>query len=152
MENSSRPMEEIADSLNMEKYVSKQVQIRRPAGMIYTVVSDFNNFTPILKDKVEDWSSDGDSCSFKVKGFTVKLRIIEKEFEKLVKITGEEGSPFEFFLWFQFKQIADNDTRMMITLHVKLNMMVKMMLGKKLETGIDEIADKIADGFNNAPL
>ena len=31
-------------------------------------------------------------------------------------------------------------------------MMMKMMLGGKLVKGIDDIAQKIADAFNNAPV
>ena len=136
----------------MEKYQSKQVQINRPAESIYTVLADFNNFTPIIQDKVEDWSVDGDTCSFKVKGFTARLRMVERIPFSCVKVTGDEGSPFEFFFWIQLKEIDQNDTRMRLTIHVKLNMMMKMMLGKKLENGIDEMAENIARAFNNAPI
>lgn len=136
----------------MEKYVSKQVRINRPAETVYNLMSDFNNFTTMLQDKVEDWSVDGDVCSFKVKGFTARMRMLEKTPYSCIKLTGDEGSPFEFFFWVQLKEQAENDTRMRLTLHVKLNMMMKMMLGKKLEKGIDDMAEKIAEGFNNAPL
>ena len=46
----------------MEKYESKQHQIRRSADQIYTALSSFSNFTPMLADKVEEWSADEDSC------------------------------------------------------------------------------------------
>ncbi|MCD7962638.1 MAG: polyketide cyclase [Rikenellaceae bacterium] len=135
----------------MEKYESKQVKINKPASMVYMSISDFNNFTPMLQDKVDDWNVDGDTCSFKIKGFPARLRIMEKTPCECIKITGDEGSPFEFFFWIQLKQIADNDTRMKLTMHVKLNMMMKMMVGKKLEKGIDEMAEKMAEAFNNIP-
>lgn len=136
----------------MQEYISKQVQIRRPAAMVYGVLSDFTNFTPILADKVEEWQATADNCSLKAKGFTVGLRIVEREENKLVKIAGDDGSPFEFMLWIQLKEVAPADTRMRLVLHVKLNMMMKMMVGKKLETGIDQIAEQIAATFNQAPL
>ncbi|MCC8089679.1 MAG: polyketide cyclase [Rikenellaceae bacterium] len=135
----------------MEKYVSKQVKINKPASLVYTLMSDFNNFTPMVQDKVEDWHVEGDTCSFKVKGFTACLRMLDKTPYECIKITGDEGSPFEFFFWIQLKQIADNDTRMRLTIHIKLNMMMKMMVGKKLEKGIDDMAEKIAEAFNNIP-
>lgn len=136
----------------MEQYESKQVQIHRPASMIYNLIADFSNFTPILKDKVENWEATRDTCSFTAKGFNVSLRIVEREENKLVKIEGEDGTPFDFKLWIQLREIDSADTRMRLVLNVKLNMMMKMMLGKKLENGIDEMAENIARAFNNAPI
>ena len=60
----------------MEKYESRQQQIRRPAEQIYSVISDFNNFTPVVQGHVEDWMADETSCSFKVKGMTMRLRFV----------------------------------------------------------------------------
>lgn len=137
---------------NMQEYTSKQVRILRPAGMVYGLMSDFTNFTPILGDKVEGWQATPDTCSFKAKGMNMGLRIIEREENRLVKITGDDGSPFEFTLWMQMQEVAPADTRMRLVLHVKLNMMMKMMIGKKLEEGINQIADQIATTFNNAPV
>ncbi|EKC80021.1 hypothetical protein LEA_01826, partial [human gut metagenome] len=58
----------------MEKYESKHQQILRSAEQIYTVISRFDNLTPAVQDKVEEWQADENSCSFKVKGFTVNLQ------------------------------------------------------------------------------
>lgn len=135
----------------MQEYTSKQVRIVRPAAMVYGLLSDFSNFTPMLQDKVEGWDATPDSCSFRFKGFAMSLRMVEREENKLVKITGDEGSPLDFTLWMQLREIAGDDTRMRLVLRVELNMMMKMMLGKKLEEGIDQIAQQIADTFNNAP-
>ena len=52
----------------MEKYESKQQQIRRSAEQIYTALASFSNFTPMLADRVEEWQATDDECSFKVKG------------------------------------------------------------------------------------
>ncbi len=135
----------------MEKYESKQVQIHKPEEVIFGLMSDFNNFTPVLKDQVEGWSVDGDTCSFTVKGFAVRLQMIEKEPYKLIKITSAEGSPFDFSFWVQLKGMAPDDTRMKLTLGAKLNMMMKMMIGGKLQKGIDEAAERIASAFNQMP-
>lgn len=136
----------------MEKYESKQVQIRKPAAVVYTALSDFSRFTPILSGKVDDWDATEDTCTFKVQGFTMNLRIVEREENKLIKITGDEGSPLDFTLWLQFAEVGTADTRMRIVLHAQLNMMMKMMLGKKLQNGLDQIAEKIAEAFNNMPV
>ena len=46
---------------------------------------------------------------------------------------------------------AETDTRMRIVLDVELPMMMKMMVGKKLAGAVDQIAEKIAEGFNSFP-
>jgi carbon monoxide dehydrogenase subunit G len=135
----------------MEKYVSKQVQILRPDWLIYNLLSDFNNFTPMLEGKVDGWRVDGDTCSFMVKGFSLTLRMLEKTPYTTVKIGGEDGSPFEFVFWVQLVNAGENDTRMRLTLHANLNLMMKMMLGKKLEQAMNQIADQIATAFNLSP-
>ena len=135
----------------MEKYESKHVRIRRPASMIYSVLSRFDNLTPVLADKVEGWTAEENTCSFKAKGFPVSLRIVEKEPHKLVKVTGEDGSPMDFTFWVQLVSVDEQDTRMRIVLHVQLNMMMKMMIGGKLAQAVDQIADQIAEAVNNAP-
>ncbi len=136
----------------MERYESKHVRILRPAALVYGLLSDFTHLTPVVADKVESWQASEDSCSFKVKGFPVKLRMVEKEAPKLIKICGEDGSPMDFTFWLQLVEAAENDTRMRIVLDVKLNMMMKMMVGSKLAGAVDQIAEQIAAGFNNAPL
>ena len=62
----------------MQEYISKQQQILRPAEQIYAVISRFDNLTPAVADKVEEWQATEDTCSFKAKGFTVKLRMEER--------------------------------------------------------------------------
>ncbi len=132
----------------MEKYESKQYQIRRPAEDVYMALSDFSNFTPVLKDKVEEWQAAENSCSFRVKGFTLRLDIIDKVPFEYVKIGSESGSPIEFVFWIQLKEVAPDDTRMKLTLHAELNMIMKMMIGGKLREALDQVAEQIANAFN----
>ena len=41
----------------MQEYISKQQQVLRPAEQIYAVISRFDNLTPALADKVEEWQA-----------------------------------------------------------------------------------------------
>ena len=68
----------------MQEYTSKQHQILRPAEQIYAVISRFDNLTPAVADRVEEWQATEDTCSFKAKGFTVRLRMEEREAPKHV--------------------------------------------------------------------
>ena len=48
----------------MEKYESKQQQILLPAEVVFAMISRFDNMTPALADKVEEWQADENHCSF----------------------------------------------------------------------------------------
>lgn len=135
----------------MQEYISKQQQVLRPAEQIYMLISRFDNLTPALQDKVEEWEASEESCSFKAKGFSVKLRMEERIACKHVKIVGDGGVPMDFALWIQLHKVADADTRLRIVLHVDLNMMMRMMLGSKLQEAVDRIAEGIATAMNAAP-
>ncbi|MDE5694523.1 MAG: polyketide cyclase, partial [Alistipes sp.] len=128
---------------------SQQQQILRPAEQIYAAISRFDNLTPALADRVEEWQADEERCSFKAKGFTVKLRMEERVEPKHVKIVGDEGGvPVDFAFWIQLHKVSDTDTRLRIVLHAELNMMMKMMIGGKLQGAVDQIAEGIAKAMN----
>jgi len=133
----------------MQEYISKQQQILRPAEAIYAAVSRFDNLTPAVADRVEEWQADEEHCSFKAKGFTVKLRMEERVEPKHVKIVGDEGGvPVDFAFWIQLHKVSDSDTRLRLVLHAELNMMMKMMIGGKLQGAIDQIAEGLALAMN----
>ena len=129
----------------MQEYTSKQHQILRPAEQIYAVISRFDNLTPAVADRVEEWQATEETCSFKAQGFTVRLRMEEREAPKHVKIVGDEGGlPMDFAFWIQLHKVSETDTRMRLVLHIGLNMMMKMMIGGKLQDAINQIAEGIA--------
>ena len=133
----------------MQEYTSKQQQILRSAEEIYAAISRFDRLTPALADRVEEWQADEEHCSFKAKGFTVKLRMAERVEPKHVKIVGDEGGvPIDFAFWIQLHKVSDADTRLRLVLHAELNMMMKMMIGSKLQGALDQIAEGLAKAMN----
>ncbi len=134
----------------MADYVSKIVKVNRPVSQLYGLFSDFRQFSEMIpKDKVEDFEATEDECSFTVKPLgKTGLRIVEKEPDKVVKFGPNGKAPFEFNLWIQLKSVEPYDTRIRLTLRAELNFMMKTMLGKKLQKGIDDFADQMAAALN----
>ena len=139
--------------MGLEKYESKQQQIFKPAARIFPFISRFDMLTPALQDKVEEWSATEDTCSFKVKGFTVALRIVERVENKHIKISGDEGAgvPLDFSFWIQLHEVSESDTRIRMVLHAELNMMMRMMIGSKIQGGLDKAVEGLAQAFNQLP-
>ena len=112
---------------------------------IYQFISNFNNFKNFIPgDKVSDFESTEDTCSFSVPGIgKAGLRIIEKEPNKLIKITNNETTPMNFNLWIQLKQVAENDTRIKVTVKPEVNMMMQAVVKKPLKEFVDKLVDQI---------
>lgn len=138
----------------MKQYESKQHQILLPAEQIFSLISNFDNLTPAVGDKVEEWQASEDQCSFKAKGFTVKLKMEERESPKYIKVVpdGEGGVPMDFAFWIQLHSVAPYDTRFRLVLQVELNMMMKMMIGGKIQGAIDQVAEQISTTFRQAQM
>jgi carbon monoxide dehydrogenase subunit G len=136
----------------MTEVESKVVTIKNTSEIVFNALSDFRNFNSMVNmvpdGQLTDWQADENTCRFKVKGFDLGLKFIEKEPYKTLKLTGDGKVPFEFFFWIQLKEVAPYDVRMKLTVHADLNMMMKMMLKGKLQDGVDKMAEQIAMAFS----
>jgi hypothetical protein len=105
------------------------------------------------KFNIEDFNADKDSCSFTISPVgRIGLRIVEREDLKTIKVTSDEGSPMEFTFWVQILPVNDFSCKVRLTVHTELNMMMKMMVGKKLSKGVDQVADAFTQiPFGNIP-
>lgn len=143
---------------NDMKYTSKQVQIFKPASMIFNTLSSFDNFSSFLGDKVQGWSAHDNRCTFEMRGIKIGLRFDELVPNSIIKIVGDDGAtPFPFTMWIQLKEMSEGvdhsvaqvDTRLRIVIDVELNMMMKMLIGGKIQGAIDSIAEHMAHSFNS---
>ena len=131
------------------KYESKISKSSAEAESIYAVLSDLSNIekvqSMIPQDKIKEMESERDFVRFKVDGLGQKIciRIVDREPLKTVKF-GVEGAPVTANLWIQMKQVEEHDTRLRLTVKADLPMMFKMMLDKKIQEGLDQAADMLA--------
>ncbi len=117
---------------------------------IYKFITNFHNFKELLPaGKVSGWEASEDKCSFNVDPLgRTGLIIIEKEPHKLIKMVSDpEYSSYQFNIWIQLKKVAENDTRVKVTIEPLVNKMLLPMLKLPLKKLADGIIDKV-EGFN----
>ena len=140
----------------MTTYESDIKTISSNEEVVFGILSDLNNLNriqgnPELADKVKDLEFDADSVRFTVEGIgRIGFRIIDREPFKTIKFASEHA-PVDLNVWIQLKQVAENDTRMKLTLKAELPTMIKMMVDKKLKEGINKVADLIANALSTKP-
>ncbi|MCU4163180.1 SRPBCC family protein [Carboxylicivirga caseinilyticus] len=113
---------------------------------IFNFLADFDHFGDLIpKDKITNWQSNSDSCRFTIDPVgEVGLRIVEKEEFKTIKYTAEGKTPFNFFLWIQLKEVAEDDTRIKLTIKADMNPMIKMVASKPINKFLEVLSDAIA--------
>ncbi len=99
---------------------------------------------PAQLEKLKEVELTGDSISFPVPMIgLMELRIVEREENRCIKLEAV-GAPLDANLWIQVLPVSAGGSKMRLTLKADLNMMMKMMIGKKLAKGIDQMADMLA--------
>lgn len=127
------------------KLESKIGKLNERDEKVYNFITDFNNFKHLIPEgKVKNWKSDKDSCSFTIDLIgDIGFKILEKQPFSLVKLTNQEDNKTEFSLWVQLKQMEANDTRVKLTMDVKLNPFMEMMAKKPLQEFLDKLVDQM---------
>ncbi len=145
--------------MGTQKYVSEIKLIEQNQEVVYNYLSNFDNLAQYVNDgllsklnekvpqiKVTDFESDQDSCRFQVSGMGhAEISIIDREPFSTIKISSSGGLPVGITLWIQLLPASPEQTRMRLTLQAEMNVMIKMMINKKLEDGIDQMADMLAN-------
>lgn len=132
----------------MAEFVSDVKTIPYNESDIFPILSDLSKLElvkdKIPQDKVKEFAFDRDSCTAVVDPIgKIKFNIIERIPNTTVKFEAEKV-PFGLNLWIQLKQVAENDTKMKITVRADLNPFLKPMVSKPLQEGLDKIADMLA--------
>lgn len=133
----------------MDKYESKITSAAYPAAQIYRVLSDLKNLEKVRdlipQDKVQEMEIDSDYVRMKVDGLGQKITIVivDRIENDTIKF-GVEGIPMDANLWIQMKEVSPTDTRLKLTIKADIPMMFRFMINKKLQQGLDQAADMLA--------
>ena len=73
----------------------------------------------------------------------VTLQIVEREEPKCTKFE-LQGAPIAANLWIQLLPNGESECAMRITVKADLNFFIKQMVGKKLQQGVDVLAEMLS--------
>jgi carbon monoxide dehydrogenase subunit G len=135
--------------MSESKYESKITSSPCSAEQIFKVLSNMQNLERVRefmpKDKIQEMDIYPDHVRIKVDGLGQKITIaiVDTILNDTVKY-GVEGVPMDANLWIQLKEVAAGDTRIRLTVKADIPFMFKMMIGKKMQQGLDQAADMLA--------
>jgi carbon monoxide dehydrogenase subunit G len=130
------------------KIESKKVTIPANREAVFAYVSDLNNFKELLPaDRISDWESNEDYCSFKIQGTaTIDLHKESSTPHEKLELRGGEKAPFPIALHI-FLDEDGGGTTVYQKVEAKVNPFLKMMVEKPLANLFDYIADRLKEKF-----
>ena len=135
--------------MSESKYESKITSDPCPAQQIYRVLSNMESLNKVKdlipKDKVQEMEIEPDRVRLKVDGLAQKITIaiVDRIENDTIKF-GAEGIPMDANFWIQLKEVSPTDTRIKLTVKADIPFMFKFMVEKKLQQGLDQAADMLA--------
>jgi len=125
-------------------YTSKHGIVSRPQYELYMMFTDMKRLAemvpPSYKDNVQ---ADFDRVEATVKGFTIAVKVTERHPYDYI-IIDDDGAPFHFRVTLHFDTFAEAaKTDFSIALDADLNMMMKMMIGGKIQEALDKMVDAL---------
>lgn len=144
--------------MSESKYVSEVKIIQHNQQVVFDYLSNFENLSSYLNSgliekitekipqvRITDFESDRDSCKFNITGLGLaEIKIVNREPYKTIKVESSGGLPLSFTFWIQLMPEDSFTTKMRLTLHAEMSMMIKMVAGNKLEEGINQLADTLS--------
>ena len=135
--------------MSESKYESKVTSAPCPAEQIYRVLSNMENLERVREFipqyKIQEMEIEPDRVRLKVDGLGQKITIaiVDRKENDTIKF-GAEGIPMDANFSIQLKELSPVDTRIKLTVKADIPMMFRMMIGKKLQEGLDQAADMLS--------
>ncbi|MGN0086014.1 MAG: hypothetical protein ACI353_00670 [Alloprevotella sp.] len=153
--------------MSLSKFESDTKYIAKPVSEVYERFADLCNLRSLQEklddptlaerlpegvsaDKIEEarrqlsqMTFEADSVSIPSPVGAIKLCIVEREENKLLKFAGE-GTPIPLYLWIQMLPQGDDATKMRVTIGAEVNIFMKGMVSKPLQQAAEGLASILA--------
>jgi hypothetical protein len=127
------------------KIESKKAIVNTSAEKAFNFISDFNNFKNLLPDdKISDYQSTSDSCSFNINGMAnISMRIKSRFPNSKLEVVSDGKNPFNFLLTILLDEKTENSCEAVIIFEADVNPFVKMMIETPLTNFFNMLSEKL---------
>lgn len=116
---------------------------------VYNFLVDINNFKELFpEDKIENWDSTQEYCTFRIKGMTdIGLKRVASTPNKLIYFDSYGKVPFIFTLNIFLEEKENNTTEASLKFDGEVNPFIKMMVEKPLTNFFNMLSDKLVEKY-----
>ena len=125
-------------------YTSRHGIVARADYDLYMMFTDMRRIVEMLPaDKREGVTADFDSVRAVVQGVNIGVRVVQRHPYDMIEIA-DDGAPFHFRVILHFDRFAEaGKTDFWVELEAELNMMLKMMIGNKIQGALDKAVEAL---------
>lgn len=129
----------------LETFEGKEVEIKSPS---YAVFASFSDLT-LMKDRIPDEYRDKvtvtpDTVEGDYNGMHLGLKVAERIPNSRIVMKPMEGFPLDFALIFKIEDKDSYASKIKVCVEAQMNFIVKAMMGKKIQSLLDQMTEKIA--------
>ena len=125
------------------QYSSKHGVVGKSPAELFMAFTDLRNFKQMVpQDQKIDIEADYDTLKATVQGMSMGVRVSRRLPYSLIELQ-DNGAPFHFTMTLHFDDMGGSRTDFSIEVEAEISGMIKMMVGSKLEKGIDQFADML---------
>lgn len=125
---------------------SKVVTVNQSPEEVFTFLRNLNNLEKLMpEDRVKDWNSDENQCSFQIKGLAkIGMTYNSEVANEHLKFVSSSDKPFPFTLNIFMKENGDKSD-CSIVFEGEMNAMLSMMAKTPLTNFFNMLADKLKE-------
>jgi carbon monoxide dehydrogenase subunit G len=131
----------------MTRLQSESVEVAQTPEQTFNFLSDFGNIGKLMPEQVEQFTTDGATCSFTIKGMaTLGLSYANKTPNSEIVMAKNGKAPFDFNLICKIDPGKDEkSSKLQLFLDADLNPFLKMMAEKPLTNFLNLLAQKYSN-------
>ncbi|MDP4762111.1 MAG: hypothetical protein NWR97_00550 [Salibacteraceae bacterium] len=135
----------------MAEFSSSSFSINAGNATLLDFLSVPSNLLEILPaDRIEDWKSECDTCSFKIKGLAhISLKLSSKSNTQVV-YANTSDKPFAFRLNINANDAGNANSNLDASFDADVNSFMSMMLKKPLSAFLDSLGEAIQKKYSGA--
>lgn len=140
----------------MQRYASKPVTINTPIDELYNRLSDFSVYQERLNEMPEEIKARVGDVKFTADTIVITaapvgeipFEVVERTAPTRISLKAA-NSPVPVFLRLELTQISSDQTEVVSVIEAEIPMMLRPMVGGKLQEAADQFALLIGQFFNN---
>ncbi len=110
----------------------------------FDFIGNFDNFSALIPGAVQNWQSNGDSCTFEIKGLpTLGLRITGKTPYSQISMIGEGKIPFGFTFDAYIEETSLRQCTSHLMIDADMNPFIASLAEKPLKNFVDMLINKL---------
>ncbi|MEC3881743.1 SRPBCC family protein [Parapedobacter sp. 10938] len=118
--------------------IKNQISIDKPVADVYAFLADCNNHEQLMPESIYNWSSTRDEARFTIQNMAkLALKVDHRNENREVAFVAAEKAPFDVTLRWHVIAEGDAATTAELIIEADLNMMMKMLAQKPLQSLVD---------------